>query len=83
LCLLSEAGVPVAAVRYHGTIHDFVMLNVITDDPSPRAAIEPTIRNTCSIFFSPYCILVLDIFTSSEGLIIPNYYHSTEISKIS
>jgi len=37
---LSEAGVPVAAVRYHGTIHDFVMLNVITDDPSPRAAIE-------------------------------------------
>ena len=37
---LSEAGVSVAAVRYHGTIHDFVMLNVITDDPSPRAAIE-------------------------------------------
>jgi acetyl esterase len=37
---LSEAGVPVTAVRYHGTIHDFVMLNVITDDPSPRAAIE-------------------------------------------
>jgi acetyl esterase/lipase len=39
---LLEAGVPVAAVRYHGTIHDFVMLNVITDDPSPRAAIEQT-----------------------------------------
>ena len=37
---LLDAGVPVAAVRYHGTIHDFVMLNVITDDPSPRAAIE-------------------------------------------
>jgi acetyl esterase len=37
---LSEASVPVAAVRYHGTIHDFVMLNAITDDPSPRAAIE-------------------------------------------
>jgi acetyl esterase/lipase len=33
---LSEADVPVAAVRYHGTIHDFVMLNVIADDPSPR-----------------------------------------------
>jgi acetyl esterase len=37
---LSEAGVPVTAVRYHGTIHDFVMLNVITDDPAPRGAIE-------------------------------------------
>jgi acetyl esterase len=37
---LSEAGVPVAAVRYHGTIHDFVMLNPFTDDPAPRAAIE-------------------------------------------
>ena len=24
---LLEAGVPVTAVRYHGTIHDFVMLN--------------------------------------------------------
>jgi acetyl esterase len=37
---LLEAGVPVAAVRYHGTIHDFVMLNPFTDDPAPRAAIE-------------------------------------------
>ena len=37
---VSEAGVPVSAVRYHGTIHDFVMLNVITDDPARRGAIE-------------------------------------------
>ena len=37
---LLEAGVPVGAVRYHGTIHDFVMLNPFTDDPAPRAAIE-------------------------------------------
>ena len=37
---LLEAGVPVTTVRYHGTIHNFVMLNVITDDPAPRAAIE-------------------------------------------
>ncbi len=37
---LLEAGVPVTAVRYHGTIHNFVMLNVITDDPAPRAAIQ-------------------------------------------
>jgi hypothetical protein len=31
--------IPVTAVRYHGTIHDFVMLNVIAGDPA-RAAIE-------------------------------------------
>jgi acetyl esterase len=37
---LLEAGVRVTAVRYHGTIHDFVMLNAITNDPSPRGAIE-------------------------------------------
>jgi acetyl esterase len=34
---LLEAGIPVTAVLYHGT---FVMLNVIADDPAPRAAIE-------------------------------------------
>jgi acetyl esterase len=37
---LLEADVRVTAVRYHGTIHHFVMLNAITDDPAPRAAIE-------------------------------------------
>jgi acetyl esterase len=37
---LLQAGVSVTAVRYHGTIHDFVMLNAITDDPAPRGAIE-------------------------------------------
>lgn len=37
---LLEAGVRVTAVRYHGTIHDFVMLNAITDDPAPRGAID-------------------------------------------
>jgi acetyl esterase len=36
---LIEAGVPVTAVRYHGAIHDFVMLNPITDTPSARGAI--------------------------------------------
>ncbi|MGA9150051.1 MAG: alpha/beta hydrolase fold domain-containing protein, partial [Candidatus Nitrosopolaris sp.] len=36
---LSEAGVPVTAVRYP-TIHYFVMLNAIANDPSPRAAVE-------------------------------------------
>jgi len=28
---LLEAGVRVTAVRYHGTIHDFGMLNAITE----------------------------------------------------
>jgi acetyl esterase/lipase len=36
---LSEAGVPVTQVRYGGTIHDFALLNPITDTPAPRAAI--------------------------------------------
>src|SRR5215469_12271455 len=49
---LLEAGVPVTAVRYHGTIHNFVMLNVITDDPAPRAAIEQAsimLKNALSV----------------------------------
>ena len=37
---LLQAGVRITAVRYHGTIHDFVMLNAIANDPAPRGAIE-------------------------------------------
>jgi acetyl esterase len=37
---LMEAGVVVTAVRYHGTIHDFVMLNPVTKTPAARAAVE-------------------------------------------
>ena len=37
---LIEAGVKVTAVRYLGTIHDFVMLNPITETPATRAAIK-------------------------------------------
>lgn len=37
---LMEADVPVTAVRYHGTIHDFVMLNALSDTPAARGAIE-------------------------------------------
>ncbi len=37
---LAEAGVTVTATRYLGTIHDFVMLNAISDTPAPRAAIS-------------------------------------------
>jgi acetyl esterase len=36
---LIQAGVHVTALRYLGTIHDFVMLNAITDTPAARSAI--------------------------------------------
>jgi acetyl esterase len=36
---LMTAGVQVTATRYLGTIHDFVMLNPITQTPAPRGAI--------------------------------------------
>lgn len=36
---LIEAGVHVTAVRFHGTIHDFVLLNAITNTPAARGAI--------------------------------------------
>jgi len=41
---LIEAGVSVTAVRFLGTIHDFILLNPIADTPAPRAAI--TLANT-------------------------------------
>jgi acetyl esterase/lipase len=37
---LKDAGVTVAAVRYNGTIHDFVLLNAIRNVPSTDAAID-------------------------------------------
>ncbi|MCE9626091.1 MAG: alpha/beta hydrolase [Deltaproteobacteria bacterium] len=37
---LIEAGVPVTAVRFHGTIHDFVLLNVLAETPAARGAIS-------------------------------------------
>lgn len=36
---LIEAGVPVTAVRFMGTIHDFVLLNAIAETPATRGAI--------------------------------------------
>jgi acetyl esterase len=36
---LAQAGVSVTAIRYIGTIHDFVLLNAITTTPAPRSAI--------------------------------------------
>lgn len=37
---LMQAGVPVTATRYLGTIHDFVMLNPISNTPDVRGAID-------------------------------------------
>jgi acetyl esterase/lipase len=37
---LKEAGVSVDAVRYNGTIHDFVLLNALRNEPSTGAAID-------------------------------------------
>jgi acetyl esterase len=37
---LKGADVPVAAVRYNGTIHDFVLLNALRHVPSTEAALE-------------------------------------------
>lgn len=37
---LRQAGVPVTAVRYLGTVHDFVSLNPLRDSPPTRAAIR-------------------------------------------
>jgi acetyl esterase/lipase len=37
---LIDARVEVKGVRYHGTIHDFVMLNPISNTPAARGAIE-------------------------------------------
>jgi acetyl esterase len=37
---LSEAGVRVTSVRYNGTIHDFVLLNALTDTPAVRGALQ-------------------------------------------
>jgi acetyl esterase len=36
---LSQAGVRVTSVRYNGTIHDFALLNAISDTPAVRAAV--------------------------------------------
>ena len=37
---LKNAGISVDAVRYNGTIHDFVLLNALRHVPSTEAAID-------------------------------------------
>ena len=40
---LRSAGVPVTTVRYDGTIHDFMLLNALSDTRAARAAIDQAI----------------------------------------
>jgi acetyl esterase len=40
---LRAAGVPVTTVRYDGTIHDFMMLNPLTETNATRAAVAQAI----------------------------------------
>ena len=47
---LMAAGVPVTTTRYLGTIHDFVMLNPITQTPAPRAAIAQATEAIHKVF---------------------------------
>ena len=37
---LRSAGVPVTTVRYNGTIHDFMLLDALSDTRATRAAID-------------------------------------------
>ena len=40
---LGQAGVRVTSVRYNGTVHDFCMINALSDTPAARGAISQTI----------------------------------------
>jgi acetyl esterase len=47
---LIEAGVMVTAIRYLGTIHDFVLLNPITETPATTAAIKQANEMLIDVF---------------------------------
>ncbi|MBJ7498747.1 MAG: alpha/beta hydrolase [Sphingopyxis sp.] len=47
---LAEAGVPVTAVRYNATIHDFMMLNPITGTPAARGAVAQAVDYMRAVF---------------------------------
>ncbi|MEV5828638.1 alpha/beta hydrolase [Spirillospora sp. NPDC052242] len=40
---LTEAGVPTTSVRYNGTLHDFMMLNPLSDSRAVRAAVAQAV----------------------------------------
>ena len=45
---LRLAGVPVTAVRYNGTIHDFMLLNALSETRATRAAISQATAFLCA-----------------------------------
>jgi acetyl esterase len=47
---LNEAGVRITAIRYLGIIHDFVMLNAVTNSPQARSAIALANSNLRDFF---------------------------------
>jgi acetyl esterase len=47
---LMQTGVPTTATRYLGTIHDFMMLNPITDTPAARGAIDQAVHTLKEVF---------------------------------
>ncbi len=49
---LIQAGVPVTAMRYLSTIHDFVMLNIIAETPAARAALTQASEALYKNFYS-------------------------------
>ena len=47
---LMQAGVPITATRYLGAIHDFMMLNPISDTPAARGAIDQASHTLKELF---------------------------------
>ena len=45
-----QAGVPITATRYLGAIHDFMMLNPISDTPAARGAIDQASHTLKEVF---------------------------------
>lgn len=50
---LAEAGVAVTSTRHAGTIHDFVMLNALSDTPAARAALAQATQALLQAWQSP------------------------------
>lgn len=53
---LMQAGVKVTAIRYLGAIHDFVMLNPLSQTPAARSAIAMAIEHLQKVFFKQKAI---------------------------
>ena len=40
---MRDAGVPVTTVRYDGTVHDFMLLNSLSQSKATRAAVDQAV----------------------------------------